>query len=248
MRLLLLINRDFPSYCALERLLPLIQGQTVRVLQSAQVGAPRAVPRAFKDLASHEQSLLQAQLSLPASADWSVIQSALAQQLGVPITTVTDVNQGSGFELMKAFQPDLMVSIRFGSILRPTAIKVPRFGVLNLHSGLLPEYRGVMATFWSMLHQRSRYGYSIHDIIDEGIDTGPVIDYEILPLDLNRDYLGQLLALYEHAVPRLARIIKQREREGAPNRLSQEIASGRYYITPTESDVAQFSGLGLRLF
>ena len=248
MRLLLLINRDFPSYCALEQLLPLIQGQTVRVLQSAQVGAPRAVPRAFKDLASHEQSLLQAQLSLPASADWSVIQSALAQQLGVPITTVTDVNQGSGFESMKAFQPDLMVSIRFGSILRPTAIKVPRFGVLNLHSGLLPEYRGVMATFWSMLHQRSRYGYSIHDIIDEGIDTGPVIDYEILPLDLNRDYLGQLLALYEHAVPRLARIIKQREREGAANRLSQEIASGRYYTTPTESDVAQFSALGLRLF
>ena len=248
MRLLLLINRDFPSYCALERLLPLIQGQTVRVLQSAQVGAPRAVPRAFKDLASHEQSLLQAQLSLPASADWSVIQSALAQQLGVPITTVTDVNQGSGFKSMKAFQPDLMVSIRFGSILRPTAIKVPRFGVLNLHSGLLPEYRGVMATFWSMLHQRSRYGYSIHDIIDEGIDTGPVIDYEILPLDLNRDYLGQLLALYEHAVPRLSRIIKQREREGAANRLSQEIASGRYYTTPTESDVAQFSAFGLRLF
>ena len=248
MRLLLLINRDFPSYYTLERLLPLIQGQTVRVLQSAQVGAPRAVPRAFKDLASHEQSLLQAQLSLSASADWSVIQSALAQQLGVPITTVTDVNQGSGFESMKAFQPDLMVSIRFGSILRPTAIKVPRFGVLNLHSGLLPEYRGVMATFWSMLHQRSRYGYSIHDIIDEGIDTGPVIDYEILPLDLNRDYLGQLLALYEHAVPRLARIIKQREREGAPNRLSQKIASGRYYTTPAESDVAQFSGLGLRLF
>ena len=39
MRLLLLINRDFPSYYALERLLPLIQGQTVRVLQTAQIGA-----------------------------------------------------------------------------------------------------------------------------------------------------------------------------------------------------------------
>ena len=52
MRLLLLINRDFPSYYALERLLPLIQGQTVRVFQTAQVGAPRAVPRALKRLAS----------------------------------------------------------------------------------------------------------------------------------------------------------------------------------------------------
>ena len=76
MRLLLLINRDFPSYYALERLLPLIRGQTVRVLQTAQVGAPRAVPRALKRLASHEQSLLQAQLSLPGHADWPAIQRA----------------------------------------------------------------------------------------------------------------------------------------------------------------------------
>ena len=105
MRLLLLINRDFPSYYALERLLPLIQGQTVRVLQTAQVGAPRAVPRALKRLASHEQSLLQAQLSLPGHADWPAIQSALTQQLGVPITTVTGVNQGLGFERMQSFQP-----------------------------------------------------------------------------------------------------------------------------------------------
>ena len=248
MRLLLLINRDFPSYYALERLLPLIQGQTVRVLQTAQVGAPRAVPRALKRLASHEQSLLQARLSLPGHADWPAIQSALTQQLGVPITTVTGVNQGLGFERMQSFQPDLVVSIRFGSILRPAAINLPRLGVLNLHSGLLPAYRGVMATFWSMLHQRSHYGYSIHDIIDEGIDTGPLIEHESLPLDLNQDYLNQLLALYQSAVPRLARIIEQREAAGVPRRLPNGATTGGYYSTPTASDCAQFSGLGLRLF
>jgi len=106
----------------------------------------------------------------------------------------------------------------------------------------------VMATFWSMLHQRSHYGYSIHDIIDEGIDTGPLIEHESLPLDLNQDYLNQLLALYQSAVPRLARIIEQREAAGALRRLPNGATTGGYYSTPTASDCAQFSGLGLRLF
>ena len=248
MRLLLLINRDFPSYYALERLLPFIRGQTVRVLQTAQVGAPRAVPRALKDLANHEQSLLQDQLSVPGGTDWPAIQRALSQQLGVPITTVAGVNQGMGYELMRSFHPDLMVSIRFGSILQPLAINLPRLGVINLHSGLLPDYRGVMATFWSMLHQQSHYGYSIHDIVDAGIDTGPMIEDEVLPLDLNEDYFSQLVALYRKAVPRLAKIIEQRERGIVPNRLSKNSATGSYYSVPTELDVAQFSDLGLRLF
>ena len=149
---------------------------------------------------------------------------------------------------MQSFQPDLMVSIRFGSILQPPAIKVPSLGVINLHSGLLPDYRGVMATFWSMLHQRSDYGYTLHHIVDDGIDTGPVIERQTLPLDLNADYFSQLLALYRVAVPRLAIIIEQLARGKTVKRLPQAQGVGGYYAAPSQVDVAQFSALGLRLF
>ena len=71
MRLLLLCNRDFASYYALQQLLPLIPRQTVLVLQTAQVGAPRAVPIALAALARHEQGLLQDQLSLLQGADFA---------------------------------------------------------------------------------------------------------------------------------------------------------------------------------
>jgi methionyl-tRNA formyltransferase len=248
MRLLLLCNRDFASYYALQQLLPLIPRQTVLVLQTAQVGAPRAVPIALAALARHEQGLLQDQLSLLQGADWPAIQRAMSQQLGVPVTQVVGVNQGLGFEQMQSFQPDLMVSIRFGSILQPPAIKVPSLGVINLHSGLLPDYRGVMATFWSMLHQRSDYGYTLHHIVDDGIDTGPVIERQTLPLDLNADYFSQLLALYRVAVPRLAVIIEQLARGKTVKRLPQAQGAGGYYAAPSQVDVAQFSALGLRLF
>lgn len=248
MRLLLLTNRDFASYTALERLRPLLQSQNILVLQTTQVGMPQAVPRALRDLAKHEQGLLKAQLRLSGGADWPAVQNALSQQLAVPITTVAGVNQGKGFEILQSFQPDLMVSIRFGSILQPRAISVPSLGVINLHSGLLPDYRGVMATFWSLLHGRSHYGYSIHDIVDAGIDTGPIIQRETLPLDRKKDYLSQLLTLYQEAVPALARVIDQREQEGRPKCWSKDTEAGRYYSTPTESDLAQFNDLGLRLF
>ena len=58
-------------------------------------------------------------------------------------------------------------------------------------------------------------GTAFTDIIDEGIDTGPLIEHKSLPLDLDQDYLNQLLALYQSAVPRLARIIEQTRGSGA---------------------------------
>ncbi|HAZ78734.1 MAG TPA: formyl transferase, partial [Porticoccaceae bacterium] len=42
-----------------------------------------------------------------------------------------------------ATEPDLILSIRFGLILPQTIIDLPKYGVINLHSGLLPVYRGV---------------------------------------------------------------------------------------------------------
>lgn len=248
MRLLVLSNQDFPSYFALRQLLPLLPMHTVHVFQTAQVGASRPKPPALMALARHEQRLLQDQLGVARSADWPIMQQAMSQQLAVPVTPVSDVNQGRGYELLRAFQSDLMVSIRFGSILKAPAITVPSLGVINLHSGLLPDYRGVMATFWSLLHQRPDYGYTIHRIVDEGVDTGPMIVREARPLALNSDYFSQLLTLYRLAVPRLAVVIDRITKGKSATILPLESSSGGYYSTPNHSDIAQFTELGLRLF
>ena len=51
-------------------------------------------------------------------------------------------NSSDGLQALRNAAPDLVVSIRYRRILRDEAIAVPRLGVLNLHSGILPDYRG----------------------------------------------------------------------------------------------------------
>ena len=49
-------------------------------------------------------------------------------------------------------------------ILKAAAIQIPRHGVLNLHSGLLPAYKGLMATFWATLNGEEEIGCTLlHD-------------------------------------------------------------------------------------
>ena len=64
---------------------------------------------------------------------------------------LNDPNSPSGIALLKSANPDLIVSIRCGRILKQSAIDTPHLGVLNLHPAKLRQYRGVMATSRALL-------------------------------------------------------------------------------------------------
>ena len=80
---------------------------------------------------------------------------------------------------------------------RNTLSAVPKHGVLNLHSGRLPDYKGVMATFWALLNDEKEIGTTLHYIDDCGIDTGRVITTTSMTVDRNRSYLWHVLGLYD---------------------------------------------------
>ncbi len=69
---------------------------------------------------------------------------------------------------------DYLVSIQYDKILKKEIIGVPEIGCLNIHFAPLPKYRGCMPIPWAII-DGSSYGVTFH-WIDEGIDTGPIID------------------------------------------------------------------------
>ena len=160
---------------------------------------------------------------------------------------VSEINSDSFYEQIREIQIDLIIICHFKKLISAKIINLPKLGCINLHPSLLPYYRGMSPQHFPIIKGESETGVTIH-FVDEGIDTGPLIEHESLPLDLDKDYLNQLLALYQSAVPRLARIIEQREAACVLRRLPNGDTTGGYYSTPTASDCAQFSGLGLRLF
>ena len=93
---------------------------------------------------------------------------------GVEVVVKRSPNLGSAVAWCRERRPDLLL-VYGTSILKAPVIRVPRLGVLNAHSSLLPHYRGVFSEFWQVLHGRlETAGVTIH-CIDEGVDTGELV-------------------------------------------------------------------------
>ena len=58
------------------------------------------------------------------------------------------INHPESIDKIKRFEPDLMVSILGNEIFKKPVIEIASGGCLNLHTSLLPKYRGIMPTFW----------------------------------------------------------------------------------------------------
>ena len=125
--------------------------------------------------------------------------------------------------------------------------RIPARGVLNLHSGILPDYRGVMATFWAMLHDEAEIGTTLHRIVDAGIDTGPVLAITRRRADYGATYLANVLALYADGVLELGRAIGAIERGEETGGAGQSASEGAYFGPPGAADVEKFLAKGLKL-
>ena len=87
---------------------------------------------------------------------------------------VPHINHPDVIKVIDKHNPDLILV--FGtSLLKGNLLKKGRLGIINLHGGLSPEYRGADCTFWALHNQEpEKVGCTFH-YINEGIDTGNMI-------------------------------------------------------------------------
>lgn len=102
--------------------------------------------------------------------DWQPSLRRVATELGVPIVPLDGL-----FPLENL----CFLSLEFAEIIRPCHFATDR--LFNLHFSLLPNYRGCNTSAWPILNGESRHGVTLH-WIDEGVDTGPIIDQRSFPL------------------------------------------------------------------
>ena len=96
----------------------------------------------------------------------------VAKLYGFPVATCNDQNAPNSIARLRNWSPDLII-FTGGNILREQVLDIPRLGVMNVHLGLLPEIRGMSSPEWSLL-KHVPVGVTIH-YMDEGIDTGPIL-------------------------------------------------------------------------
>ena len=83
--------------------------------------------------------------------------------------------------MLRCLEPDLIV-LGGSRILRENILKIPTYGVVNVHPGILPKYRGVDVIRWA-IYNKDKVGVTVH-FVDSGVDTGRIIKSEIIDVQI----------------------------------------------------------------
>jgi methionyl-tRNA formyltransferase len=91
---------------------------------------------------------------------------------------------------LESFRADVIVVAAYGLILPQPVLELPRYGAVNIHASLLPRWRGATPVQRALLAGDRETGISIMQM-DSGLDTGPVLMQEKIPI-LEDDTTGTL--------------------------------------------------------
>ena len=105
----------------------------------------------------------------------------MALDLNIPILQPEAVNAPEFIDSLSQNQPDAIIVVAFGQILSEAFLKIPKQFCINLHSSLLPEYRGAAPIHRSILNGDTRTGVTTM-IMDKGMDTGDILLMQETPI------------------------------------------------------------------
>jgi methionyl-tRNA formyltransferase len=106
---------------------------------------------------------------------------ALALEHGIEVLQPEKASDDLFCAQIRAKEPDLLVVVAFGQILKKKLLDIPRWGVINVHASLLPNLRGAAPIQWTILNDESKTGLTVMQM-DEGMDTGPILFQEEIPV------------------------------------------------------------------
>jgi methionyl-tRNA formyltransferase len=104
-----------------------------------------------------------------------------ALEFGLPVFQPEKLSLPGVFEELEALRPDIIVVVAFGQILRTNVLKLPRLGCVNIHSSLLPRWRGAAPIQWAILSGDRESGISTMHLVEK-LDAGDVLLQEKTPI------------------------------------------------------------------
>ena len=106
---------------------------------------------------------------------------ALALRQNIPVLQPERARDLGFIEQLAAWEPELIAVAAFGQILPPKILELPRHGCLNVHTSLLPKYRGAAPIQWAILNGDAETGVTIMKM-DDGLDTGDILTTARTPI------------------------------------------------------------------
>jgi len=171
---------------------------------------------------------------------------AVLKRHAIPLLSLSSsINSEASLNLLHSYEPDLLVSIAGNEIFRQPLIELAPLGCLNLHTALLPKYRGLMPSFWVLKNQEHKTGVSIF-FVDEGIDSGPILVQKEIEISgmTQEELIRQTKRLGMDGILEAIDKLHLGDRSVIEN----DDAKKTYYSFPTHEDVKEFRKVGARFY
>jgi methionyl-tRNA formyltransferase len=161
--------------------------------------------------------------------------SKLAQKSGIEVVPANSVNSKEYIETAQALVPDVIVSVAAPEIFREGILGVPRIKCINIHSGRLPVYRGMMPNFWQLLHGESHATITVHEMAEK-LDAGGIIKTKEFPLK-EHDSLDRVIVGTKQDGARLMIGVLCDIQSGKLDATPLDMSSASYFSFPKPKDV-----------
>lgn len=105
-----------------------------------------------------------------------------ALEFQIPVYQPVKARDPEFIKILTDLAPDVMVVAAFGQLLPKSILDIPRYGCVNIHASLLPKYRGASPIQYAVINGEKESGITTM-VMAEVLDTGDMLDQEILTLD-----------------------------------------------------------------
>lgn len=173
---------------------------------------------------------------------------ALVDKYGLEVRDVDNVN---GAEFIASIVSDDgvngAISLRSYPIFQPEIIGVFREKgfMWNLHTGLLPKYRGVFIPYHALANNEREYGWTLHEIAS-GIDLGDIIATDTVLLDPQKPILDTYLSMTDKGASMLVGALMHFQKHGSIPSTKQTEMLDSYYTFPTAQEMFEHDAKGIR--
>ncbi|MGB9822905.1 methionyl-tRNA formyltransferase [Thermodesulfovibrio sp.] len=106
----------------------------------------------------------------------------IAVEFGLNVAQPEKLKDESFIKMLKELNPEFGIVVAYGKILPKEVLEIPEYGCINLHASLLPKYRGAAPIQWALIKGEKITGVTTM-LIDEGLDTGPVLLQKEVPIE-----------------------------------------------------------------
>lgn len=164
---------------------------------------------------------------------------SLCEKKDIPFMEVKSVNGPDAMEFMKKLGPDVIFN-QSHHIVKKEVLELPSKGVLNRHGAFLPEYRGRLSPFWQLFNGEGHGGLSYH-LLDEGIDSGPIVHQVKIPIEKNDDFNSLVAKIFKAAVENFGPATEKLDSENWRDMLiKNDPERASYFSVPGFRDALKF--------